>query len=100
MQKTYFLRKKTNRSNFDENENATTIKLISLNDSKYSLKDYSYIKFSSGNEIELSELKKNKSQLIKLNIDSDKIYVVDKIELRNEKGDAKQTFLLPIYIKK
>ena len=100
MKKTYCLRKKTNRSNFDENENATIIKLISLMDSNYSLKDYSYIKFSSGDEIELSELKKNKSQLIKLNIDSDKIYVVDKIELRNEKGDVTQTFFLPIYIKK
>ena len=100
MKKTYCLRKKTNRSNFDENENATIIKLISLKESNYSLKDYSYIKFSSGDEIELSELKKNKSQLIKLNIDSDKIYVVDKIELRNEKGDVTQTFLLPIYIKK
>ena len=100
MKKTYCLRKKTNRSNFDENENATTIKLISLMDSNYSLKDYSYIKFSSGDEIELSELNKNKSQLIKLNIDSDKIYVVNKIELRNEKGDVTQTFFLPIYIKK
>ena len=100
MKKTYCLRKKTNRSNFDENENATIIKLISLKESNYSLKDYSYIKFSSGDEIELSELKKNKSQLIKLNIDSDKIYVVDKIELRNEKGDVTQTFFLPIYIKK
>ena len=100
MKKTNCLRKKTNRSNFDENENATIIKLISLKESNYSLKDYSYIKFSSGDEIELSELKKNKSQLIKLNIDSDKIYVVDKIELRNEKGDVTQTFFLPIYIKK
>ena len=101
----YYLKKKTKRSNFTEDENAnkskkTAIKLISLNDSKYNLNDYSYIKFSFGDEIKLSELIKNKSQLVKLNIDSDKIYVVDKIELRNEKGDHRQTFLLPIYIKK
>ena len=101
----YYLKKKTKRSNFTEDENAnkskkTAIKLISLNDSKYNLNDYSYIKFSFGNEIKLSEVIKNKSQLIKLDIDSNKIYIVDKIELRNEKGDVKQTFLLPIYIKK
>ena len=100
----HYLRRKTKRENFEEiniiEKPKTTIKLISLNDNNYNDKDYSYIKFSSSDKISLNKLVKNKKQIIKLDIDSGKICAIDKIELGNEKGTVKESFLLPIYLKK
>ena len=48
----------------------------------------------------MCNLRKQKSQIIKLNLDSNKIYIIDKIELLNEEGNKRKTFLLPIYIRK
>ena len=100
-----YLKRKTKRNNFIEdksfkNEKETTINLFLLNDSNYNIDDYSYIKFSSSEKIKLCNLRKQKSQIIKLNLDSNKIYIIDKIELLNEEGNKRKTFLLPIYIRK
>ena len=100
-----YLKRKTKRNNFIEdksfkNEKETTINLFLLNDSNYNIDDYSYIKFSSSEKIKLCNLREQKSQIIKLNLDSNKIYIIDKIELLNEEGNKRKTFLLPIYIRK
>ena len=100
-----YLKRKTKRNNFIEdksfkNEKETTINLFLLNDSNYNIDDYSYIKFSSSEKIKLCNLREQKSQIIKLNLDSNKIYIIDKIELFNEEGNKRKTFLLPIYIRK
>ena len=105
MSKRYYLRRKTERKNFSEDKNIekpkeTIVKLISLNDSKYNINDYTYIKFSSSKKIKLCGLMEKKSQIIKLNLNPNKICVIDKIELINEKGNKRETFLLPIYIRK
>ena len=98
-----YLKRKTKRDTFIEeksikNEKETTIILFLLNDSNYNVDDYSYIKFSSSEKIKLCNLREQKSQIIKLNLDSNKIYIIDKIELLNEEGNKRKTFLLPIYI--
>ena len=100
-----YLKRKTKRNNFIEdksfkNEKETTINLFLLNDSNYNIDDYSYIKFSSSEKIKLCNLREQKNQIIKLNLDSNKIYIIDKIELLNEEGNKRKTFLLPIYIRK
>lgn len=100
----YFLRKKTKRENFGENattkEPKTKIKLIALNDKNYNDNDYTTIKFSFSKRIQLNDLIENKEQLIELNINSKDIFVIDEIELSNNKGNFKESFHLPIYVKK
>lgn len=81
-------------------EDKTTINLIYLNNNKYNTKNYTYIKFSFSNKISLENLIKNKEQSIMLDINCNEIYIVDKIELGNDKINIKQNFLLPIYINK
>lgn len=100
----YFLRKKTKRENFEENANAkkpkTKIKLIVLNDKNYNDNDYTTIKFSFSKRIKLNDLIQSKEQIIELDINSKDIFIIDEIELRNNKGNFKENFLLPIYVKK
>ena len=100
----YFLRKKTKRENFEENvidkKPITKIKLIALNDKNYNDNDYTTIKFSSSKRIKLNDLIQNREQLIELDINSKDIFIIDEIELRNNKGNLKESFHLPIYVKK
>ena len=103
LSKNKYIGRKTRRDNFyDDNLNTKTctkINLINLCAKKYKSYCYSYIKFSFTERIYLDDLIKFKTQLIELNIQSDKIYIVDRIELGNDIG-TKAYFLLPIYINK
>ena len=96
------LGKKTKRANFSKGELNkekifTTIKLINLCDKRNKAKCYTYIKFSFTDRIYLDSLIKYKNQSIELDIESDKIFIIDKIELGNDIGN-KVDFLIPIYI--
>ena len=66
-----------------------------------SLNDYSSIKFSFTDKINLTNLVQKKIQQIELDINSNnKIYIIDRIELTNENGNKIGVFIMPIYINK
>ena len=95
------LRRKRNRTNLTDQElnmkTVTRINLINLCNKKYNSDCYTYIKFSFTKKIYLDNLVKYNNQSIELNIESDKIYIIDEIELGNNIGN-KIRFLIPIYM--
>ena len=101
------LGRKTKRSNIpmeeeeEEKGPKTVIRLIYLgekNNKKYRNNEYNYIKFSFSNKISLKNLPNTIIQREEFDINSDKIWIVDKIELGNAK--EKKNFLASIYINK
>jgi len=100
----YYLRKKTKRENFIAIDNIvlsqTKIELLYISKTPYKSNDYSYIKFSFSDKINLSKLIQNKVQSLLFNIDKNEIYILDKVELGNEDESKKEHFIIPIYLKK
>ena len=98
------LKIKRKRENFQTPKNInvpeTKITLIYISKTPYNLHDFSYIKFSFSDKINLVELIKNKVQSLLFDINIDKIYVLDRIELVNEDESKKEYFVMPIYLKK
>ena len=79
----------------------TTIRLIYLGEKKNKKdrnNEYTYIKFSFSEEISLKDLHKTIIQNEELDINSNKIWITDKIELGN--GKKKLNFIVSIYINK
>ena len=98
--------RKTKRSNIpleeeENNETKTVIRLIYLGEKKnekYRKNEYTYIKFSFSNKISLKDLPNAIMQREEFNINSDKIWITEKIELGNAK--EKRNFIVSIYINK
>ena len=76
----------------------TIIRFIYLGEKKSINNGYNYIKFSFSEEISLKNLHKAIIQNEELDINSDKIWITDKIELGNAK--EKINFIVSIYINK
>ena len=99
-----FLNRKTKRENFLTPKTSrvpkTKITLIYLSEIPFNSNDYSYIKFSFSDKINLAELIQNKVQSLIFDITSNKIYIIDRIELENEDGSKKESFIISIYLKK
>lgn len=99
-----FLNIKTKRENFivykTIDVTKTKITLVYISEKSFKSNDYSYIKFSFSDKINLAELIQNKVQSLAFDINSNKIYIIDRIELGNEDGSRKETFIASIYLKK
>lgn len=102
--KKYFLRKKTKRENFKTikiiDTPQTKITLVYISKTPYNFDDYSYIKFSFSDKINLADLIQNKVKSLFFNINKDKIYIFDRVELGNKDESKKEYFIIPIYLKK
>ena len=100
----YFLGKKRKKENFITIENIalpqTKITLVYISEIPYNFDDYSYIKFSFSDKINLTDLIQNKVQSLLFNINKDKTYILDKVELGNKDESKKEYFIIPIYLKK
>ena len=93
------LGRKTKRNNIpmkeeEDNKPKTIIRLIYLGEKK----NKKYIKFSFSKKISLKDLPNTFIQREEFNINSDKIWIKDKIELGNAK--EKKNFIVSIYINK
>jgi hypothetical protein len=87
--------------NEHENENKTIMRIIYLgkiNNKKYDNNKYTYIKFSFSEKINLIDLPNKIIKTVKFNISSEKLWIIDKVEIGNTK--EKKAFLLSIYINK
>lgn len=99
------LGRKTKRNNIPleekNNKPKTIIRLIYLGETKnnkYRNNEYTYIKFSFSKEISLKNFTNKIIQREEFDINSDKIWITDKIELGNSK--EKINFIVSIYINK
>ena len=99
-----YLNRKTKRENFliykTIDVPKTIITLVYISTKSFNFNDYSYIKFSFSEKINLDELIQKKVQSLTFDINSNKIYIIDKIELGNEDENIKETFIVSIYLKK
>ena len=99
-----FLKRKRERENFPIyktiDATKTKITLVYIGKKPFNFNDYSYIKFSFSDKIYLDELIQNKVQTLTFDINSNKIYIIDRIELENEDETRKETFIASIYLKK
>ena len=102
------LGRKTKRNNIpmkeeEDNEPKTIIRIIYLGEKKnkkYKDNEYTYIKFSFSKKISLKDLPNTFIQREEFNINSDKIWIKDKIELGKAKTKEKKNFIVSIYINK
>ena len=99
-----FLERKRQREDFRTSKanitRKTEILLIYISTIPFNSNDYSYIKFSFSDKINLTKLIKKKYQTLKFDINSNKIYIIDRVELGNEDESRKETFIASIYLKK
>ena len=99
-----FLERKRQREDFRTSKanitRKTEILLIYISTIPFNSNDYSYIKFSFSDKINLTNLIKKKYQTLKFDINSNKIYIIDRVELGNEDESRKETFIASIYLKK